>query len=62
MRAAAVAESEVSSRQLKRFAGEDVTGIRTGVARQEQRVDSELFVFANCAWINAESFDVAVGS
>ena len=44
MRAAAVAESEMSGRQLERFAGEDVTGIRTGVARPEQRVDSELFV------------------
>ena len=44
MRAAAVAESEMSGRQLKGFAGEDVTGIRTGIARPEQRVDSELFV------------------
>ena len=41
MRAAAVAESEMSCRQLQRFTGEDVTGIRTGVARPEQRVDSE---------------------
>src|SRR5436190_4441988 len=44
MRAASVAESEMSGRQLKRFTGEDVTGIRTGVARPEQRVDSEVFV------------------
>src|SRR6266498_5774026 len=44
VRAAAVSESEMSGRQLKGFAGEDVTGIRTSVARPEQRVDSELFV------------------
>src|SRR5262245_33742621 len=35
MRAAAVPESEMSGCQLKRFAGEDVTGIGAGVARPE---------------------------
>src|SRR5436309_5706389 len=42
--AAAVIEAEMAGGELERFAGENVTGIRTGVARPEQRVDSELFV------------------
>ena len=42
MRAATVAESEMSGRELERFAGEDVTGIGAGVARPEQRIDSEV--------------------
>ena len=44
VRAAAVAKSEVPRGELERFACEHVTGLRTGVARPEQCVDSELFV------------------
>src|SRR5262249_57019656 len=44
MCAAAVAESEMARGQLERFAGEDISRIRAGIARPEQRVDSEFFV------------------
>ena len=62
MRAAAVAESEMSGGKLERFAGEDVTGIRAGVARPEQRIDSEVFVGRNLRLDQRRISRCAVGS
>src|SRR5207249_5753473 len=44
VRAAAVPQSEMACRKVERFAGKDVTRIRTCIARPEQRIDSEFFV------------------
>src|SRR5207244_1304275 len=44
VRAAAVTQSEMSRGELEWFARENVAGIRTGVPRPEQRIDSELFI------------------
>src|SRR6266571_8457039 len=44
VRTAAMTESEMAGRKLDRFAGENVTGIRTGVTRPEEWIDSGFFV------------------
>src|SRR5258707_3813164 len=44
VRAAAVTESKMSRGKLERVARKNVTGIGTGVARPEQRVDSKFFI------------------
>ena len=44
MRTAAMPETEVPGRELERFAGEGITGIRAGVAGPEQGINSEFFV------------------
>src|SRR5438046_492365 len=41
---AAVTESKMSRGKLERVARKNVTGIRTGVPRPEQRIDSEFFI------------------